>query len=42
MHTTFSQTPVGVNVIAEGRPYLGAAIGSKAFIENYLSSKVAT
>ena len=31
-----------VNVTAEGRPYLGAAIGSRAFIENHVSSKVAS
>lgn len=29
-----------VNVTAEGRPYLGAAIGSRPFIESYVSSKV--
>ena len=31
-----------VNITAEGRPYLGAAIGSRAFIEDYVSSKVAS
>ena len=32
-----------INVTAEGRPYVGAAIGSRAFSENfYVSSKVAS
>ena len=29
-----------VNITAEGRPYLGAAIGSRSFIEKYVSSEV--
>ena len=37
---SFSDTCV--NVTAEGRPYLGAAICSRAFIENHISSKVAS
>ena len=37
---SFSDTCV--NVTAEGRPYLGAVIGSRAFIENHVSSKVAS
>lgn len=31
-----------VNVTAEGRPYLGAAIGSRPFIVGYVSTKVAS
>ena len=31
-----------INVTAEGRPYLGAAIGSRAFIKNYVPSEVAS
>ena len=31
----------GVNVTPDGRPYLGAAIGSPAFISNYVETKVA-
>ena len=29
-----------VNVTSEGRPYLGAAIGTKEFIQHYIKSKV--
>ena len=32
----------GVNITADGRPYLGAAIGSQEFIEDYVRSKVKT
>ena len=31
-----------VNVTTDGRPYLGVAIGSRTFIENHVSSKVAS
>ena len=31
-----------VNITDESRPYLGAAIGPRAFIEDYVSSKVAS
>ena len=41
-HTTgtsiFADT--GVNVTSDGRPYLGAAVGSKEFVEIYVESKV--
>ena len=30
----------GVNVTQEGRPYLGAAIGSQKYVEEYVNSKV--
>ena len=30
----------GVNITSDGRPYLGAAIGSQEFIEGYVRSKV--
>ena len=30
----------GVNVTSEGRPYLGAAIGTSEYVEKYVSSKV--
>ena len=30
----------GVNITPEGRPYLGAAIGSRKYIEKYVSTKV--
>ena len=30
----------GINITPEGRPYLGAAIGSEAYINEYVSSKV--
>ena len=30
----------GVNVTSNGRPYIGAAIGSQEFIEEYVRSKV--
>ena len=30
----------GVNITRNGRPYLGAALGSHAFIEEHLRSKV--
>ena len=30
----------GVNVTPEGRPYLGAAIGTREYVEDYVSSKV--
>ena len=30
----------GINITSEGRPYLGAAIGSTAYITEYVSSKV--
>ena len=42
MHAIFFQTPALMYVTAEGKPYLGAAIGSRAFIENYVSGKVAS
>ena len=32
----------GVNITSDGRPYLGAAIGSQHFIEEYVQSKVKT
>ena len=32
----------GVNITSDGRPYLGAAIGSQEFIEDYVRSKVKT
>ena len=31
---------LGVNVTPEGRPYLSAAIGTREYIEKYVSSKV--
>ena len=40
MHTIFSETPVCANVTAEGRPYLGAVIGSLSI--SYVSSKDAS
>ena len=33
---------MGVNITSEGRPYLGAAIGSEGFVENYVKSKVSS
>ena len=30
----------GVNITSDGRPYLGAAIGSEKFVEEYVKSKV--
>ena len=30
----------GIQVTDEGRPYLGAAIGTRSYVENYMSSKV--
>ena len=30
----------GVNVTPEGRPYLSAAIGTREYVEDYVSSKV--
>ena len=30
----------GVNVTLDGRPYLGAVIGSQEYVEEYVSSKV--
>ncbi len=30
----------GVNITPEGRPYLGAAIGSREYIEEYVNTKV--
>ena len=30
----------GVNVTLNGRPYLGAVIGSQEYVEEYVSSKV--
>ena len=32
----------GVNITSEGRPYLGAAIGSEEFVENYVKLKVSS
>ena len=36
--STFAGT--GVNVTPDGRPYLGAAVGSAEYVENYVKSKV--
>ena len=30
----------GVNITSDGRPYLGASIGSQEFMEDYVRSKV--
>ena len=38
--STFDQT--GVNITPDGRPYLGAAIGSPSYVENYVQSKVSS
>ena len=38
--STFAGT--GVNVTSEGRPYLGAAVGSAEYVENYVKSKVSS
>ena len=38
--STFAGT--GVNVTSNGRPYLGAAVGSAEFIESYVESKVSS
>ena len=32
----------GVNITSEGRPYLGVAVGSAQYIENYMKSKVSS
>ena len=34
----FSDT--SVNVTTDGRPYLGATVGSQAYVADYISSKV--
>ena len=41
-HTTGTSTfaDTRVNVTSDGRPYLGAAVGSKEFVEIYVESKV--
>ena len=31
---------ISINITAEGRPYLGAAIGTPSFIADYVSKKV--
>jgi len=31
-----------VNVTADGRPYLGAAIGSRSYVSDYASGKVSS
>ena len=36
--STFTDT--GVNVTSDGRPYLGAAVGSRKFVEKHVESKV--
>ena len=36
--STFADT--GVNVTSDGRPYLGAAVGTREFVEKYVKSKV--
>ena len=38
--STFAGT--GVNVTPDGRPYLGAAVGSVKYVENYVESKVSS
>ena len=38
--STFAGT--GVNVTSDGRPYLGAAVGSANYVENYVKSKVSS
>ncbi len=38
--TAFDQT--GVNVTADGRPYLGSPIGSPSYVETFVKSKVST
>ena len=38
--STFAGT--GVNVTSEGIPYLGAAVGSAEYVENYVKSKVSS
>ena len=38
--STFDGT--GVNVTSDGRPYLGAAVGSAEYVENYVESKVSS
>ena len=37
-YAAFANT--GVNITAEGRPYLGAAIGTKDYVEEYMGRKV--
>lgn len=39
-NNTFNMT--GVNITSDGRPYLGAAIGSTTYVENYIQSKVSS
>lgn len=36
--STFTDT--GLNVTSDGRPYLGAAVGSRKFVEKHVESKV--
>ena len=31
-----------VNITTDGRPYLGAAVGSQAYVADYISSKVSS
>ena len=38
--STFAGT--GVNITPDGRPYLGAAVGSVKYVENYVESKVSS
>ncbi len=38
--TAFDQT--GVNVTADGRPYLGSPTGSPSYVETFVKSKVST
>ena len=38
--STFAGT--GVSATSEGRPYLGAAVGSAEYVENYVKSKVSS
>ena len=37
---TFTDT--GIDITSEGQPYLGAAIGSRKFVDEYVESKVSS
>lgn len=39
---TAAFTGTGINITSEGRPYLGAAIGSRKFVDEYVVSKVSS
>ena len=39
---TAAFTDTGKNITSEGRPYLGVAIGSRKFVDEYVESKVSS